>query len=298
MINLNKWWQFILERFNPWSHLPMIFVFLLAHFFIATSTSDLLHVRFYLLLFIAIILFYFQLRLYDEVKDYALDCIINKNRPLPRGLLNHRQMYHGLMICIFINIFIFFLQGKESLLAYLIALSYSFLMYKEFFISKWIRSHLVFYAITHTFVTVLLSFSIFSFLTKLPLSLLIQNPHLFYFALINWCLFNIFEFGRKTFAKSEENIAVETYSKYFGQKGAVALVCSQILLACFLAFKLEHLNKVNLGWSLSALFIAYGAYAFLYLRLDSYKAASKYRTFSSFYIVLFYIILIFSHLTN
>lgn len=206
-------------------------------------------------LLVGVITFYFKLRLYDEVKDYVLDRVINKSRPLPRGLLNHKDMYQAMFVCIVIELTCFSIMGIESFYTITIAILYSLLMYKEFFIAEKIRPYLTTYALVHTIVTTLLSFAIFSFLTKSTLLEIIQNPNFFSFAIANWLLFNIFEFGRKTFASSEERQSVDTYSSLFGGTGAATLVASQAVVTYYLATRLSGVNDVVLLWGLGPLLI-------------------------------------------
>ena len=297
MTKPQAWWQFTKERFEPGSHLTMIVVFLLAHILVIkpvlTVQTGLLN---NMVLLIGVIAFYFKLRLYDEVKDYELDVVINKTRPLPRGLLTHKDMYRGMLACIVIELICFGSQGLQSFITISIAILYSLLMYKEFFIADKIRPYLTTYALVHTIVTTLLSFSIFSFLSNESLFQVVSNPTLLSFALANWLLFNIFEFGRKTFASSEERKNVDTYSSLFGRTGAVILVVSQALITHYMALTLSGANHLFLLWGFGILLLVLALLSFRYITTDTPKAAKNYRLFSSVYIVVFYLILIIAHL--
>ncbi|MBC7714323.1 MAG: UbiA family prenyltransferase [Rhizobacter sp.] len=297
MTKAQAWCQFTKERFEPWSHLTMILVFLFAHILVvnpvktifATSMND-------IVLLIGIIAFYFKLRLYDEVKDYELDVVINKTRPLPRGLLTHKDMYRGMLACIIIELICFATQGTQSLITAIIAILYSLLMYKEFFIPEKIRPYLTTYALCHTIVTTILSFAIFSFLTQASLWEILKEPTLVSFAFANWLLFNIFEFGRKTFASTEERDGVDTYSSLFGRPGAVMLVVSQAVIAHFMVLSLKGVNGAFLMWGSGALLLILGLLSLTYIMTNRPSAAKAYRMFSSVYIIAFYLILILAHI--
>lgn len=297
MTRTQAWLQFTKERFDPASHIVMIVVFIAAHILVAKS----MHPVFFgfadaFLLLIGVTAFYFKLRLYDEVKDYELDVVINKHRPLPRGLLNHKSMYRGMLVCILIELAAFSLHGVQSSLSIIVAIIYSLIMYKEFFIAEKIRPYLTTYALIHTIVTTLLSFAIFSFLTKLSLWEILTTPAYFSFALANWMLFNIFEFGRKTFATTEERKNVDTYSSLFGRIGAVTLVASQAIIAHYLALNLTGANQSILFWSFGTLLILLMLLSLIYVYKDTVKSAKNFRAFSSVYIIVFYLILIVAHL--
>lgn len=292
-----SWWTFTKERFEPSSHLTMIVVFVFAHILVINATESIFATSFDdIFLLIGVIAFYFKLRLYDEVKDYELDVLINKTRPLPRGLLTHKDMYLGMAVCIAIELLCFSLMGPNSLIGITLAILYSLLMYKEFFIREKIRPYLTTYALSHTIVTVFLSFAIFSFLSQENILTLIKNPTLLSFAMANWLLFNIFEFGRKTFAKSEERENVDTYSSLFGRTGAVLLVVSQALLAHYLTLSLKGANHVFLIWGGAVLLLFLALLSLLYIWTDNAAHARRYRFFSSLYIVFFYLMLIMAHI--
>lgn len=297
MSKMNNWWVFTKERFSPISHMAMIVVFLFAHLLVINAVKS-VRANFWqdILLLIGVTAFYFKLRLYDEVKDYELDVVINKHRPLPRGLLNHQDMYLGMIFCIGIELFTFSLMGLNALVGIFIAISYSLLMYKEFFIKEKIRPHLTTYALLHTIVTSVLSFAIFSFLSQENVINLVQNKTLLSFAVLNWLLFNIFEFGRKTFSTSEEREQVDTYSSLFGRTGAVLMVVSQALIAHLLTLNLSGINQNVLIFMSFILFITLLIVSILYIIKNSTSTAKIYRHFSSAYIILFYLILILSHI--
>ena len=167
------------------------------------------------------------------------------------------------------------------------AIGYSLLMYKEFFIGKYIRPHLTTYAVSHTVVTVLLALTIFTTLNNTsPLEL---PADCFRYAIITWLLFNIFEFGRKSFLKGEERTQVPSYSNIFGKWGAFLLVLAQALAAYYLLFQMTCIDgrfmQIFMALTL-ALLLACGV---LYSALKIGPWGKIYRIFTSVYIVLIYI---------
>jgi 4-hydroxybenzoate polyprenyltransferase len=297
MTKPQRWWQFTIERFEPASHITMIVVFLIAHVLVARALMPLsLKFMDYIILFIGVTAFYFKLRLYDEVKDYELDVVINKTRPLPRGLLALKDMFRGMAVCILIELVCFVTNGPQGLFSMIIAIIYSLIMYKEFFIPEKIRPLLTTYALVHTIVTTLLSFAIFSFITKHNFYQVVTNINFLSFALANWLLFNIFEFGRKTFATSEERPNVDTYSSLFGRTGAVILVASQAIIAFALSLNLINANHTVLIWGNAILLVILAILSTSYIIKDKATVAKFYRNFSSVYIIVYFLILIAAHL--
>ena len=297
MTKLQAWWLFTKERFEPISHLTMILVFIIAHILVARASVSLVAgPTNFIILLIGVTAFYFKLRLYDEVKDYDLDLIINKTRPLPRGLLKHIDLYRGMTICIITEAVCFGIMGFESFISMIVTILYSILMYKEFFIAEKIRPFLTTYALVHTIVTTLLSFAIFSFLTSLTILEVIKTPSFLAFAMANWLLFNIFEFGRKTFATSEERPSVDTYSSLFGRKGAVILVASQALITFYLATTLKKIDDTILFWGLGSLIVLLSIVSLHYILKNNSETAKRFRLYSSIYIIVYYLIIILSYL--
>lgn len=285
----HRWWQFIVERFEPISSLTMIAVFVIAHLVVLNfpllTILGQIPLR-VLAVFGGVVFFFFKLRLYDEIKDYELDVVINPTRPLPRGLLLHRHLYLMIGTMIVIELFLFGVWGKAGLFSISLAILYSLFMYKEFFIPKLIRPHLTTYAMTHTIVTVLLGVSIFSSLLgffpwQLPI-------YFWWFVFNNWFMFNIFEFGRKTFAQSEEREQVESYSKVFGRFGAVGLVLLQIAASLGCLWMMGDLSTWTLFYS-AVLAVVMLLVGLCYALFNRAMLAKVYRLYSSLHIVLFYL---------
>jgi hypothetical protein len=223
-MKLANWSTLIKERFPPASYGPLILVFCLANL---GADRSFLSVP-WTIVAMAIVLafsFFLRLRLFDEIKDYETDKILNPTRPLARGVLTTDEVKFGIFLLILLEAVIFFLISPRAYPAWLLTLCYSLLMYNEFFLSKWLRPKLTTYAVTHTFVSVLMGLALWNFAMA---AAAIHLPWPIFLA--NWALFNLFEFARKSFAPSEEREGVDSYTKVFGLKGAVRLSFSQYLL--------------------------------------------------------------------
>ena len=100
----------------------------------------------FMLSLLGTLLFFFELRLMDELKDYDKDKIANPGRPLPRGLLTPGQVKTAIRNILWGMIgFSFLLFAALNVYAgicYFLLTGYLFLMYKEFFISKWLNNKL------------------------------------------------------------------------------------------------------------------------------------------------------------
>lgn len=281
---IRRWWIFTQERFEPVSSLSMILLFVAAHF-VVSGNFTLQSLNRAIPLFTGVTVFFFKLRLYDEIKDYETDKVINPARPLPRGLLDRGDLGIMILICIVAELLLFGLMGRGALIGISLAIFYSLLMYKEFFIRYFIRRHLTTYAVSHTVVTVLLGMAMMAAVRDCFIWELSSND--LWFVFNNWFMFNIFEFGRKTFLSGEERENVESYSRIFGRYGAVMLVLSQLILSAICIWHLDVVNlpmKIFVGVTIMVMTVIGGLYAVL----DRRPWGAVYRGYSKGHIVVFF----------
>jgi len=278
---MKRWWVFARERFDPLSHLVMIGLFVMAHLRVSGSALPPQQIG---LIGAGVLAFFFKLRLYDELKDFELDCQINPTRPLARGLLQQTEVRAGILFCILLELACFGAAGWNGLCAISWAIGYSLLMYNEFFIRERIRDLLTTYALSHTIVCSLLSLAVLCAASgALPWEL---PADLLRFSLACWFIFNVFEFGRKTFAESEERKDVDSYSKVWGRPGAVLLLLSMTVAADYLLLSMARLGGALLWGAQSAvsgLLLLAGGW---YVARNSASSAKLYRGASSAFIIL------------
>jgi len=291
---IKPWSIFMIERFNPLVYGVTISVFFTAHYLLYLHIDPTAHLSYFdlTLLFLGVILFFFKLRLLDEIKDHEHDIRNYPDRPLPREILSLTHIKTAVTVVLIFEAAIFFIFGLHTLIAFAISSLYVYAMAREFFVKDWIRSRLTLYAVTHTLSVIILSLVIFSalstdFFWNLPLETLS-------FSVAGWFIFNIFEFSRKTFASDEERTGVDSYSKNWGRFGALALTLLCALLGGFLiTTAVPATNEVILHlWSLGVLFLLGG----LYVLSDKIFYAKIYRAYASFFILLIYGITILPHL--
>tara|TARA_R110002049_G_scaffold214811_2_gene386297 strand:- start:731 stop:1651 length:921 start_codon:yes stop_codon:yes gene_type:complete len=279
-----SWLIFIKERFSPISHIPMILLFCSGTATLA-SVSDFQSISYASVL---AFLFFFRLRLFDEIKDYELDKVINPTRPLPRQVLTIFDLKIFIILGLIAEYNIIQNLLPDALRAWVIAALWSLFMYKEFFIPKLIRPYLTTYATTHTLVTFPLTLALIAGMNE---SAVIQTSDL-WASFGAWLVFNIFELGRKTFQANEERGNVESYSKVWGKTGAVALVLAQAFLAAY-SFERSYpyfTSTIYLYIPAILLFLAS-----IYFLLSKSKVSGLiYRASSSVFIILIYTILTIS----
>lgn len=289
---LRRYFIFMKERFGLIGSSFMITLFVLAHYGLVYIKSDLVietHLLFAVIL--GSIIFFVKLRLYDEIKDYEVDLIQNPARPLPRGLVTRDELKEGIEKRIMLESILFYGAGIEAFSSILLAIAYSLLMYKEFFIGKYIRPHLTTYATSHTIVTFFLSLAIFSAFTQSFIWNL--DGEYIFFSLMSWLLFNIFELGRKMYQPFEERDQVESYSKVWTRPGATLLVLIHASLIQWLIHKIEFFKDPLFLMIFRIPVAILLLVSLLYLLLKKSVTANLYRNYSTVFILLNYVIILF-----
>ena len=232
---LSRWWTFLKERHEPVGISIMIFAFFSANALMANEHNPIATVSLARLLpgFLLVWLVFLHMRLFDEVKDYDFDREHNPDRPLARGLISVGEFTAMTLVCILVEATLSAMLGWQTFATYVMVLCFTLMMRMEFFIGDWMRPKLELYAITHTFSATMIGLLIHSVVTSNDPSGAGQSFLLF--ALGNWFVFNVFEFGRKTFGKEEERDGVDSYSARLNPWGAVALLMVNVIAAwiCF-----------------------------------------------------------------
>ena len=290
---MKKWLIFIQERFEPVSHLVMITALFTANTLLAWALSgnpvgDFTPGPHQAAAFAVVVLMYFHLRLFDEIKDYETDKRINPTRPLPRGLIGLTEFKNVTLCVTALELIIaVVLLPPPTVTWAIIMVGYSLLMFKEFFVGAWLSPKMELYAISHTLVSGLMALFICSAATGLDIRDM-ETPFLF-LGLANWMTFNIFEFARKTFAKGEERAEVDSYSKRLGPWGAVALVIANAALAITCLWKMApYLPSGETLLTAEIIITALlGAAGLLYATKNRTGIAKAYRGIATVYLVLF-----------
>lgn len=286
---LTNWTAFCKERFDPLTHSIMILCFVAGNTALASGlyAFEMNWLQF-ALAYVVTFSYFFRLRCFDEIKDYEFDVLHNPSRPLARGLLSLKEVKIAITLFTIFEAVMVKTFAPQAMLMYLIAMIYSFIMYKEFFIGRWIRPHLTTYAVLHTFSSALIGYAIMSITSDISNPL--TNSSAYLFALINWGQFNLFEFARKTFAPAEEKPNVDSYSSLFKPLGAALLSISQITLSWVALYALPSAHYASFGNLALAIILA--GFAFRYAKSNSATNARLFRNVTSAYLLLFYLVIV------
>ena len=201
----------------------------------------------FLPLFIIIFMFFFQLRITDEFKDYEEDLKYRPYRPVQRGIISLKALGKIGIATIIIQIILAHVINPKLIYFMLLVWFYMFLMTKEFFIKNWLTERILIYALSHVVIMIFITLVIVKgtgyileshFLETLYLSLEKYEKNIFIgliplFAL-NYLNGIVLEIGRKTRRADEEEYGVQTYSKLWGKKKAAVILSLLFAVEYFL----------------------------------------------------------------
>ena len=196
-------------------------------------------------LFIIIFMFFLQLRITDEFKDYEEDLKYRAYRPVQRGIISLKTLGKIGIVTVIIQIMLAHVIDPEIIYFMIFVWIYMFLMAKEFFIKKWLTKRILIYALSHVVIMVFITLVIVEATQYIvpknifDVFILQRYRHNIDFALIPLFALNylngiVLEIGRKTRRADEEEHGVQTYSKLWGRKKAVVILSLLFVIEYFL----------------------------------------------------------------
>ena len=207
--------------------------------------------------FLAYYGFFFMLRMFDEHKDYELDCHNHPTRVLQSGLITLTDLKIVGAVAIGVQAVVSaWLDGwtfGTVLSAWLLVIVWSSLMAKEFFIGEWLSKRLLLYATSHMVVMpmgVLWVMNMASPGVELP-------PEVYALAVLSFVSGFTFEVSRKIKTPEDERDTIDSYTRVFGTKGAPAvalgLVVTGALILCYVMQLV--ISDLHVGWFVAALVV-------------------------------------------
>ena len=199
-------------------------------------------------LFIIIFMFFLQLRITDEFKDYEEDLKYRAYRPVQRGVVTLKALEKIGIATVIIQIILAYVIDFKIIYFMIIVWFYMFLMAKEFFIKEWLTKRILIYALSHVVIMIFITLVIVNATQYIILG---EAENIFKFGALQWYRHNIdialiplftlnylngivLEIGRKTRRADEEEHGVQTYSKLWGKKKAAVILSLLFAVEYFL----------------------------------------------------------------
>ena len=236
---MNRWIVYQRERFPLAAHGPLVAAFSAS----AVCFSSLVRGRIALpdlaalaVAFLTALLFFLQLRIADEFKDFEDDSRFRPYRAVPRGLVTLKELGTiGLAAAAVQLALALWLQPS---IVWLLAMAWTYLllMTREFFAPRWLRAHPIAYMTSHMLILPLVDL----YATACDwwvAGLRWPPPGLIWFLVVSYLNGIVIEIGRKTRVAADEEPGVDTYSALWGTRGAVRAWLGAILLTGLAAWQ-------------------------------------------------------------
>ena len=237
---------------------------------------------------LAIISFFFRLRVMDEIKDFDVDAINCPDRVLQSGGIGLPFLIRLSALLTLSEIIWSFFHSWVALGFWSIAFLYSLLMRYEFFVGEWINKRLVLYAISHMLVMPLVVAWIwFAYRHDASLTLFI----LMVLSLLGGF---VFELARKTHSLEAEQPQIVTYSSLLGSQKAVQFIL--VMLWASLLCQTLLFYQLHMGWwvyvvaSICAVWVSWTYRNALHADTESLFRKAEFAT--SIYMLASYLVLI------
>jgi 4-hydroxybenzoate polyprenyltransferase len=227
-----RFWTYQAERFPVFGHGILIAAFS----FSAVSFSALLRgeagwpgAGSILVAFASTFLFFLQLRIADEFKDFEEDARYRAYRAVPRGLVSLREL--GLLGGLTVLIQLGLALWLEPALVWLLLLvwGYMALMSRDFFAQAWLKARPAAYLWSHMLIVPLIDLYATACDWRVAGDV---APHggLVWFLIVSFFNGVVIEIGRKVRAPQDEEPGVETYSSLWGRRKAMMIWLGAMLL--------------------------------------------------------------------
>ncbi|MEM8640826.1 MAG: UbiA family prenyltransferase [Cyanobacteria bacterium P01_G01_bin.54] len=288
---LSRWWIYQRERFPVVSYGVLVLVFSSAAVIYPTllnQTRPQLHSLG--VVFITFFCAFLQLRIADEFKDYEHDCQYRPQRPVPRGLIELKELRVLEIITVLIQLAVT-LTLDWRLFPWLSVLwIFQTLMRWEFFVRDWLRQRSLIYLLSHNLVLPMMALYgiMASTITLSPFPL---HPQIIAFLLLSSAHGLLIEIGRKVRAPEQEIPGGETYSQVWGMRRSVYIWLSVGLASTFLTAIALYLLKLMIPAILLLLICSSGIWvaSYQFLQQPTAQTSKQIYTVSALWMMVSYL---------
>ncbi len=289
---MNRWWVYQRERFPIFQHGPLIAAFSISAICFSSllrNNINVSHPSKFLVGFITAFIFFLQLRLADEFKDFEEDSKFRPYRPVPRGLVKLKELaVIGCMGAV-IQLGLALWYYPPLFFILLLAWTYLVLMTKEFFIRNWIKKQPLIYMLSHMAIVPIVDF----YTTSCDWRPVESHPPqgLPWFIAASYFNGLVVELGRKIRSEDQEEKGVETYTFLWGRSRAISAWISAMILTAFcgtMAARELHFALPVL-FILSLVFLAAFISSIRFLLNPSAQNANKIQPLTGIWTLVFYL---------
>jgi 4-hydroxybenzoate polyprenyltransferase len=237
----NRWWLYQHERFPIFRHgflIAAVCFGAVVYSLRARSNFEFPDGYALLAAFVSTFVFFLQLRIADEFKDYDDDLACRPYRPVQRGLVLLSELRRIAFASAGLQFVLALWISPLLLLPLFLVWAYMLLMTKEFFVHKWLKRRPAIYLLSHMLIMPLIYFYITACDWQAADEVISKD--------LVWLLgmgfFNgiVIEIGRKIRSPEDEEHGVETYSALWGPARATLLWIGALLATMLFALIAAH----------------------------------------------------------
>ena len=288
-----RWIIYQHERFPFLAHTPLIGAFSLS----AVSFSSLLRndtdapsFDRLLVAFLTSLLFFLQLRIADEFKDFEEDSRYRPYRPVPRGLVSLREL--GAVFAIGAVIQLLLALRLETSLVVLLVIPWIYLalMTREFFARDYLKARPISYMWTHMLIMPLID--LYATACDWWVAGLRRPPTgLVWFLAVSFFNGIVIEIGRKIRAPESEEAGVQTYTVLWGRTVALQAWLGALILTGLFAWMAAR--QIEFGTPVAAILVlllgAATIVAWHFLREPTPAHARPFEVMSALWTLMMYL---------
>lgn len=236
---MTRWITYQRERFPLAAHAPLVAAFsasAVCYSTLVRHASEPPAFPALAVAFVTSLLFFLQLRIADEFKDFEEDSKYRPYRAVPRGLVTLRELAWVGAGAAAIQLTLALALAPSIVWILAIAWAYLALMTREFFLGPWLKRRPVAYMLSHMMILPLVDLYATACdwwvagLTEPPIGLV-------WFLAVSYLNGMIVEIGRKTRVAADEEHGVDTYSALWGTSGALRAWLFVVLLTAGAAWR-------------------------------------------------------------
>lgn len=180
---------------------------------------------------VGVFLFMLQLRMADEIKDFDKDSKAFPDRILSRGIIKLSTIRVILYSTIAIELLLSYSMGMTSLLWMIGLQVWANLMAQEFFCKKFLDEQVALNLALHQLV--LIPLAIYSALPFIADENVFAKITIYPALIFATLLYTVYELARKTWSADRENENADSYTRFWGIRGAV--ITQMVVIAAILA---------------------------------------------------------------
>lgn len=180
---------------------------------------------------VTVFLFFLQLRMADEIKDFTKDSIAFPERILSRGIIKLDVIKKILYSLIAVELLMSFSMGVTPLLWMVGIQIWANLMAKEFFCKDFLDKQVTLSLVLHQII--LMPLAVYSALPFISDKNIVTDQTVYMPLFFLTITYTVYELARKTWSPDRENNHADSYTRFWGIRKAV--VVQMVLVAAVLA---------------------------------------------------------------